>query len=50
MAEADADVSAWITGEWGPPEEVRYNARDLILYSVGKSLYESDRPIHIQLL
>jgi len=30
-----ADVSSWITGKWDEPEEVRYNTRDLLLYSVG---------------
>lgn len=29
-----ADVSSFFTGEWGKPEEVRYNTRDLLLYAV----------------
>lgn len=29
------DVSSFFTGEWGQPEDVRYNTRDLMLYAVG---------------
>eukprot|EP00747_Dinoflagellata_sp_TGD_P169933 gnl/TRDRNA2_/TRDRNA2_200195_c0_seq1.p1 gnl/TRDRNA2_/TRDRNA2_200195_c0~~gnl/TRDRNA2_/TRDRNA2_200195_c0_seq1.p1 ORF type:complete len:321 (+),score=60.19 gnl/TRDRNA2_/TRDRNA2_200195_c0_seq1:72-1034(+) len=48
-----SDASEFITGEWGPPQAVAYNGRDVLLYAVGigcdemKWIYEQDASFEV---